>query len=116
MSSNVIIPVFVTREVDTSLCILQPSLRSLQIFMTSGSVLRNHGSFSELMAKIFGMEVMQDFLCRDSLVKRNQRLYRGPFASLSFLILGIHVASLSLSVIIAVGITGLILERVLQTM
>ena len=47
--------------------------------MISGSIICDHGFFSELMAKIFGTKVMQNFICHDSFVKREQRLYIEPF-------------------------------------
>ena len=79
--------------------------------MICGSILCNHGPFSELMANIFGIrEVMQDFLCHGSLVKGDQRLYSYPFTSPSVLVLGLFALVCN-----RCSLGSLVLERVLQT-
>ena len=56
------------------------------------------------MAKIFGTEAMQDFICHESLVKGDHSLYSEPFAkSIRPYTWHSLLASLSLSVVVAVG-------------
>ena len=65
------------------------SLRFLVRWVNPGSIVGNLGSFSELRVKIVGTEVMQCFICDDSLIKGEQRLHSEPFTSPSVLIIGI---------------------------